>query len=118
MVDQEQSSTPAEPAPEIIDGKWYAFTLAGVDIMFSTKKTVLDAGTHVESLRQIAKNQDRRIKELLKQNDELQAANADLADRLDNLRTNHRKLVAAGVERQLADLDLNDFLSPPTKDLS
>ena len=92
------------PNPPIEDGKWYLTMVDGVEAMIVTKRTALQAGTEAEALRQLASKQDARIKELLRQNKDLQSVNADLADRLDNLRRNHRAVIAAKVEQQMSDL--------------
>jgi hypothetical protein len=106
----EQSSTQFDkpvPAVEIRleDGKAYGTTNEfGVEIILLTKRTWVDTGTMMETMRKMLKSQDTRIKQLLEQNKDLQTTNGDLAERLDSLRANHRKLVASQVEQQIADL--------------
>lgn len=108
----EQPSTPPEqPRVEFSlqsmkDSEVYGLQENGIDYCIQLMSTWNRTGTFIQSLRNIAKNQDRRIKELLKQNEDLKIVNADLADRLDNLRANHRKVIAAQVETQMADLGL------------
>jgi hypothetical protein len=109
----DKPSTPTDNPP-VEDGKSYrSKDPYGTDIVLFTFKTWTDIGADMESLRQIARNQDKRIKELLKQNADLKTVNDDLAERLDNLRRNHRLLVAKGVQQQLDDLDLVGYTSPP-----
>lgn len=107
----ESPSTPPEQArinfADMKKGEVYAIDNAAYVVQ--TMETWTDIGTFIEQLRNVARHQDRRIKELLEQNKDLQTVNADLSERLDNLRSNHRKLVAAGVERSMTDLGL---LSP------
>ena len=118
MTEQEQQPSPKSEKVQFSfatmkDGEVYGIQDGELDFVVQLKSTWLKVGTYIQSLRNIAKNQDRRIKELLAQNEELNKTNTDLADRLDALRTNHRKLVAARVEQQMADLG---YLTTPKED--
>ena len=100
----EPQSTPPEPVLE--DGKAYGTKDShGTDIIVQTKTTYLNLGTTMETMRRMLGAQDKRIKELLGQNSDLQVVKADLTERLETLRANHRKIIAAKVEEQLKDID-------------
>ena len=73
------------------NGKYYETTgPSGEKCVIMTEATWLNYGTLLQSFRNIASNQDRRIKELLAENKILTAQHVDTRNRLENLRAVRR----------------------------
>jgi hypothetical protein len=66
--------------------------------------TYVDTGTLIQSLRGVATEQDKRIKELLQGEQVWASRVADLQNRLDNLRAVRRSEMRPEIEQQLLDL--------------
>jgi chromosome segregation ATPase len=60
-------------------------------IVITSMETYMQTGTLIQSLRQTAQNQDRRLKELLNQLSVCQDQLRDAQERLDNLRDTRRR---------------------------
>jgi hypothetical protein len=70
-------------------------------LVIMSKECYMKQGTLIQSLRNVARNQDRRLKEVLNQLTACQAQLADAEDRLNNLRTVRRNEMRPIVESSL-----------------
>ena len=73
-------------------------------IVVMSLDTYTDTGTLIQSLRGVARDQDKRIKELLEENKIWSARVAEALNRLDNLRAVRRSELRPEIEGQLLDL--------------
>ena len=103
------ASSPVEiqndfPSGPCIKGKVYVMdTSVEQRIIVMSEESWGDFGTMLQSLREIAKNQDKRIKELLAEAGGRERVLADTMQRLDNLRAVRRAEKRPEVE---ADMNL------------
>lgn len=104
---QPQPASPARPAwpqsPARL-GEFYGAedpNHPGQDIIVMSQATWLQTGTIMESLRQLAKKQDARIKELLADLAVRDLRTKDAEDRLNNLREARRREKRAELEGSL-----------------
>lgn len=85
-------------------------------LVIMSMETYVKQGTLIQSLRQMARNQDNRIKELLGENKVLVDMNARTQTKLDNLRAVRRAEKRPEVEAQLAAQGLSIVQSPTSGD--
>lgn len=98
---------PDIPGPQMLPGKYYdCLSPVGESAVIMLQETWVQYGTHMESMRQMLANQDRRIKELLKEDIIKTAALADVTTRLTNLREVRRNETRPEIEAM--------FENPPT----
>lgn len=98
-MEQPASVQPDFPNGPAIKGKVYVFDTAFEQrVITMSEESWGDFGTSLMSLREIAKNQDNRIKELLAENAASARLLADAKDRLEAIRELRRKDVRPGVE--------------------
>lgn len=114
MTESSQRLTPTPPSTQAEfpngnaeDGKVYQMANPAnplQQLVIMSMETYIKQGTLMQSLRQVAANQDKRIKELLGENKVLAQMISDTRTRLENLRAVRRAEKRPEVEAQIASI--------------
>ena len=98
---------PEFPNGDCVKGRVYQLANpvnAFQQVVVMSLETYIDTGTLIQSLRGVARDQDKRIKELLAGEQVWAARVAEIQNRLDNLRAVRRSELRPEIEQQLLDL--------------
>lgn len=124
MTESSQRLTPEPPSTEAefpngsaADGKVYQMANPAnplQQLVIMSMETYVKQGTLIQSLRQVALNQDKRIKELLGENKVLTEMAANIRTRLENLRAVRRAEKRPEVVAELAATGV-EIISTPTR---
>lgn len=122
MSESSQRLTPEPPKTEAefpngsaADGKVYQMANPAnplQQLVIMSMETYIKQGTLIQSLRQVAQAQDKRIKDVLAENKVLTEMIASTRTRLENLRAVRRAEKRPEVEAQLKAAGV-EFISPP-----